>query len=61
MANSARWHGNVLRREDVHVLRMAFDFEAEGQRKKGMVKRTWTNQVEEESVQVGLRMEDAHC
>ena len=61
MANSARWHGNVLRREDVHVLRMAFDFEAEGQRKKGMVKRTWTNQVEEESVQVGLRREDAHC
>ena len=26
MANSVRWHGDVLRREDGHVLRRALDF-----------------------------------
>ena len=30
MANSVLWYGHVLRREDGHVLRMAFDFEVEG-------------------------------
>ena len=34
MANCVRWYGHVLRREDCHVLRMALDFEVEGQRKK---------------------------
>ena len=41
MANSVRWHGHVLRREDGHVLRRALDFEIECQRKKGRPKRTW--------------------
>ena len=40
MANSVRWHGIVLRREESHVLRRAFDFEVEGQRKKGRPMRT---------------------
>ena len=35
MANSVRWYGHVLRREDGHVLRRALDFYIEGQRKKG--------------------------
>ena len=39
MANSVRWNSHVLRREDGHVLRMAF--EVEGQRKKGSLKMTW--------------------
>ena len=30
-------------------------------RKKGRLKRTWKKQVEEESVKVGLRREDALC
>ena len=34
MANSVRWYGHVLRREDGHVLRRALDFEVEGQSKK---------------------------
>ena len=29
--------------------------------KKGRPKRTWRNQVEEESVKVGLRREDSLC
>ena len=33
MANSDRWYGLVMRREDGHVLRWALYFEVEGQRK----------------------------
>ena len=61
MANSVCLYGHVLRREDGHVLRRALEFEVEGQRKKGRPKRTWKNLVEEESVMVGLRMENAFC
>ena len=35
MASSVRWYGNVLRREDGHVLGMTLDVEVLGQRKKG--------------------------
>ena len=59
MANSVRWYGHVLRREDGHILRRALDFEIECQRKKGRPKRTWKRQVEEESMKVGLRRKDA--
>ena len=59
MANSVRWYGHVLRRNDVHVLKMALDFVSEGQRKKGRLKRTWKKQ--EKSVKVGLRREDVLC
>ena len=51
----------MLRREDGHVLRMALDFEVEGQRKRGRLNRTWMIQVEEESVKIGLSREDALC
>ena len=61
IANSVCWHGHVLRREDGHVLRRALYFEVEGQKKKVRLKKTWKKQVEEESVKVGLRMEDVLC
>ena len=61
MVNSVHWYGQVLRRENGHVLRRALDFEVEGQRKKEKLKKTWKQQVEEESVKVGLRKEDALC
>ena len=44
------WYGFVLRREDGEK-----DIRSEGQRKKGKLKRTWKQQVEEESVKIGLR------
>ena len=53
MANSVHWYG--------HILRLALVFEVEGQRKKERPKKTWKKQVEEESVKVGLRREDALC
>ena len=40
MANSVRWYGYVVWREDGHVFRRALDFEVDGQRKKGRLKRT---------------------
>ena len=61
MANSAHWYGHVLRREDGHVLRRILHFEVEGQGKRGRPKRSRKRQVEEESVKVRLRREDALC
>ena len=61
MANSVHWYGHVLRIEDGHVLRRALDFEVEGQSKKGRLKRTCKQQVEEESVKVGFIGEYALC
>ena len=59
LADSIHWYCHVLRREDGDVLRGALDFEAEGQRKKERLKRTWKKHVEEESMKVSLRREDA--
>ena len=61
MSNSVCWYGHVLTREDGYVMRRALDFEVESQRKKGRPMRTLKKQVEEESVKVGLRREDALC
>ena len=47
MANSVCWYGHELRREDGHVLIRALYFEAEGERKKWRLQRTWKKQVEE--------------
>ena len=41
----------MLRREDGYVLRGALDFEIEGQRKKGMLIRTWKKQEAEDESQ----------
>ena len=40
MANSVHWYGYVLRREDSHVLIKSAEFELEGKRKKGRLKKT---------------------
>ena len=49
MANSVRWYGHVLRREDGLILRRALNFEIEGEWNKGRPKKTWKKQVEEET------------
>ena len=61
MVNSVHLHGNVLRREDRHVLRRALDFVAEDHKKKWRLMRIQKKQVEEESMMVGLRMKDTLC
>ena len=47
IANSVRWDGGVLRREDGHVLRWALEFEVEGERKKGRMKTRMKGQIED--------------
>ena len=42
-------------------MRRALDFEVEGQRQKGRLNMIWIRQVDQESVKVGLRREDALC
>ena len=59
--SSVRWYGHVLRSENGHVLRRTLGFEVEGYEKKGRPRRTWKKQIEEGSVKVGLKREDALC
>ena len=54
ITNSVHLYGHVLRREDVHVMRMALVFEAESRRKKRKLKRTWNGQLCEESMNADL-------
>ena len=67
MANSARWNGHVLRREDGHVLRKTLHIEVEVQKKKGRsteemkAKENIEEAGEEERMKVRLSMEDALC
>ena len=56
-ANGVSYYGHVLRRDDGHVLRKAF--EVKGKRKRGQPKKTWKTQVEKESKRVGLEKKDA--
>ena len=53
------WYGHVLRREGGHVFSRALDFNVDSQGKKERRNRTLKKQVDEESVMVGLRREDA--
>ena len=61
MANSVRWYGHALRREDGHFLGSALDFEIKGRSKKGRLQRIWKKQVEEEVMMVGLSGEGKLC
>ena len=51
----------MLRRGDCHVLRMAFQFGVNSQRKKRRMMRSLKKPFEEESGKVGLCREDALC
>ena len=57
MANSVRWYGHVLRRDDGRVLCRVLDFEVENHMMKWKLKRTWKKQVVDESVKIGLGRE----
>ena len=58
-ANEVRWYGHVLRRDDNSVLRVALDLEVIDKRKRGLPKKTWKKQVEEETEKIGLKKKDA--
>ena len=56
-ANGVRWYGQVLRRNDDSVLRVALDLKVSGNRKRGRLKKTWKKQVEEVE-RIGLKKEN---
>ena len=60
MANSVRWYGHVLRREDGRVLRRALDFQVECQRKKGMSKRLRRGRLEKGRCTLPIKVECWH-
>ena len=43
-ANGVRWLGDVLRREDDSVLRVALNLKVSGKKKRGQPKKTWKKQ-----------------
>ena len=58
-ANGVRWYGQVLRRDDGHVLKKALqEFKVKGKRKCGRPKKMWKMQVDA-SKNVGLEKEEA--
>ena len=46
-------HGQVRRMEDSRVISMELDLDAESQKMKGRLKRTWKKQVEENCMHIG--------
>ena len=58
-ANGVRWYGQVLRRNDDSVLRVALNLEVSGKRKRERPTKTWKKQVEEKTENIGLKKEDA--
>ena len=58
-ANGVHWYGHVLRREADDILRKALCFKVEGQRRRGQLRKTWKNQVEDDIRKIGLKKEDA--
>ena len=55
---SVHWYGQVLRREDSHVLRRALDFEVRGSKVGwGLYGKSRLTK----SVKIGLRKEDVFC
>ena len=59
MANSRHLYWHFFRREDDHFLRRALPLEVKCQGNEGRLKSTWKKQIEEKSLKVGLRREDA--
>ena len=53
------WYIHVLRREKDDILRKALCFKVEGQRRRGRLRKTWKNQVEDDIRKIGLKKKDA--
>ena len=45
--------------DDDSVLRAALNLEVSGKRKRGRLKKTWKEQMKEETERIGLKKEDA--
>ena len=61
MANNISWHGHLLTGGFWSCLDKGIDLEVENYKKTARPERTWKKQAEEESINVGLNMEDSLC
>ena len=59
-ANSVRWYGYVLRKDENNFLRRALDIKVKWTIKMGTPNKTWLREVVEQSREVGLNEKDAN-
>ena len=59
-ANSVRWYGHVLRKDENNILRRSLDFRVKGTMKRVRPKKTWLIAVIEQSRKVGLNVSDVN-
>ena len=57
--NRLRWYGQVLRKEDDDWVKKRMEYEVEGPRPRGRLKRTWREVVKEDCQARKLNKEDA--
>jgi len=57
--NRLRWYGQVLRKEDDDWVKKCMEYEVEGPRPRGRLKRTWREVVKEDCQARKLNTEDA--
>jgi len=57
--NRLRWYGHVLRKEDTDWVKKCIEYEVEGSRPRGRLKRTWREVVQNDCQARSLNREDA--
>jgi len=57
--NRLRWYGHVLRKEDNDWVKKCMEYEVEGFRPRGRLKRTWREVVHKDCQARSLNIEDA--
>ena len=57
--NRLRWLGHVLRKDDDDWVKKIMSFEVEGKRGWGRLRMTWSQVVEKDMRECGLKREDA--
>ena len=57
--NRLQWYGHVLQKEDTDWVKKCMEYEVEGSRPRGRLKRTWTEVVQKDFQACNLNREDA--
>ena len=60
--NRLRWYWHVLRKEDTGWVKKCMEYEVEGSRPRGRLKKAWTEVVQNDCQACNLNREDVvHC
>jgi len=57
--NRLQWHGHVLQKEDNDWVKKCMEYEVDGARPRGRLKRTWREFVQKDCQACKLNREDA--